>query len=416
MRLLYFATHQMWPLTSGNRLRDYHLSRQLMKRARVTFVETCHPGENASGRPHDCDYEDVVTLKKGAGYGITDLVRGMMGPTPVTVLNYFERQLESRLAGILAGNRFDCLQLEGIHLSRYLSMIEAVPNAPAVLVDWHNVESELMWRYSEGAPSWPKKLVAKRTAHLLERAELQLLQRCGAHTVASEREKEKLLGLWPSAHVHVVPNGVDTEYFSPSRVSASDPAVERVTVNPSLLFVGSMDYHANIDAVMWFVRCVWPAVADRHPRLKFVIVGRNPSQDVRRLECERVRVTGTVEDVRPYYASAIAMVVPLRIGSGTRLKILEAMAAGVPVVATRLGAEGLAAQNGVHLLLADTELDMSQAIERLLSSAPGRRRLAMAGRHLVVSRYDWTAAGESLYQAHMELLAASKPGARQNRN
>jgi glycosyltransferase involved in cell wall biosynthesis len=108
--------------------------------------------------------------------------------------------------------------------------------------------------------------------------------------------------------------------------------------------------------------------------------------------------------------------VPLRIGSGTRLKILEAMAAGVPVVATRLGAEGLAAQNGVHLLLADTELDMSQAIERLLSSAPGRRRLAMAGRHLVVSRYDWTAAGESLYQAHMELLAASKPGARQNRN
>jgi polysaccharide biosynthesis protein PslH len=415
MRLLYFATHQMWPLTSGNRLRDYHLSRQLVKRASVTFVETCHAGENPSSRPHTCHYEDVVSLKKSSGYRIHDLLRGMLGPTPVTVLNYFEPQSELRLAGLLAGQRFDTLQMEGIHLSRYLSAIDAVPRPPAVLVDWHNIESELMWRYSDGVPGWPKRLVARRTAHLLEKAELQLLQRCGVHTVASEREKGKLLALCPAARVYVVPNGVDSEYFSPSEVAAQ-PVVEMLAENPSLLFVGSMDYHANIDAVTRFVRRIWPRVADRHPRLRFVIVGRNPPQEVRQLECERVRVTGTVDDVRPYYASALAVVVPLRVGSGTRLKILEAMAAGVPVVATHLGAEGIAVQNGIHLLLADTEADISEAIEHLVGSPSTRRRVAMAARHLVASRYDWAVPGESLYRAHMELLAASKSDARRNRD
>jgi polysaccharide biosynthesis protein PslH len=418
MRLLYFATHRIWPLTSGNRLRDYHLSRQLVKRASVTFVETCNANENPTHPRCDCDYEHIVSLNKGPGYKLKHLLQGMVGPTPVTVLNYFEPQSESRLASILASNHFDTLQMEGIQLSRYLSVIEAAPSPPAVLVDWHNIESELMWRYSDSVPSWPKKLVARRTARLLEKAELQLLQRCAVHTVASEREKEKLLALYPFARVHVVPNGVDTEYFSPSGVAATRPNPEPMAAaaNPSLLFVGSMDYHANIDAVTSFVRHIWPRVADRYPELKFVIVGRSPSREVRKLECERIQVTGTVEDLRHYYASALAVVVPLRVGSGTRLKILEAMAAGVPVVATRLGAEGIAADNGVHLLLADTEADISEAIDRLVCSPSTRRRLALAARRLVVSRYDWAVLGECLYQAHMELLLTSKSDAWRNHN
>src|SRR3974390_3627014 len=115
-----------------------------------------------------------------------------------------------------------------------------------------------------------------------------------------------------------------------------------------------MDYHANIDGVTWFAHEIWPEIAARHPELEFIIVGRRPSAAVRALASQRIRVTGTVDDVRRFYTSAVVVIAPLRVGAGTRLKILEAMAAGVPVVSTRLGAEGIDAQPGRCLLLADS--------------------------------------------------------------
>ncbi|HWO35585.1 MAG TPA: glycosyltransferase, partial [Candidatus Acidoferrum sp.] len=170
-----------------------------------------------------------------------------------------------------------------------------------------------------------------------------------------------------------------------------------------ILFVGSMDYHANIEGVTWFTREVWPEIAEMHRELQFIIVGRHPSREVRALASDRIRVTGTVEDVRPLYASAAAVVVPLRVGSGTRLKILEAMAAGVPVVSTRLGAEGIDATHDVHLLLADDRAEMVAAINQIVSSPPIRSRLVLAARELVVDRYDWALIGERLYHIHCEL-------------
>ena len=129
-----------------------------------------------------------------------------------------------------------------------------------------------------------------------------------------------------------------------------------------------MDYHANIEGVIWFTREIWPEIAEKHPELELIIVGRHPSRAVWALAAERIRVTGTVEDVRPFYASAAAVVVPLRVGSGTRLKILEAMAAGVPVVSTRLGAEGIDATHDIHLLLVDDRFEMVAAIDQIASS------------------------------------------------
>src|SRR5208282_5448747 len=134
------------------------------------------------------------------------------------------------------------------------------------------------------------------------------------------REREKLQARVPTANIHVVPNGVDVPYYSIS------PAARN-----QLLFVGSMDYSANIDAVLWFAGEVWPEISRRHPNLSFVIAGREPAPQVRALAAsDRIVVTGSVADIRPFYAGALAALAPLRVGSGTRLKILEAMAAGVP--------------------------------------------------------------------------------------
>ena len=161
-----------------------------------------------------------------------------------------------------------------------------------------------------------------------------------------------------------------------------------------VVFVGAMDYHANIDGAVFFAREVWPQVAARLPDAVFTIVGRNPSEAVSPLaRGERIEVTGTVPDVRPYYRSALIAVAPLRVGGGTRLKILEAMAAGVPVVSTTLGAEGLTALPNVDYLLADTGEAVAEAILELARDPLRRARIAAAGHELVRRRYDWAALG-----------------------
>jgi polysaccharide biosynthesis protein PslH len=408
MRLLYFAAHQAWPPTSGNRLRDYHQARELAKRGPLTFVEMCHPGEEPSNPPSDCGFDEVISLRKGAGYTPSKIVRGMAGSTPLTTLNYFEPEAEAQLANLLARSAFSTVQMEGVHLSGYLPVIQRAVPRSAILVDWHNIESELMWRYSENEPLWPKRMVARRTATLLERTEATLLEQCGAHTVASDREKEQLLGRNPSANVHVVPNGIDTAYFSPQELADIRGNTEAPTTKRCILFVGSMDYHANADAAIWFAREMWPAIAQEHTELEFLIVGRNPPPAVRELASSRVRVTGTVQDVRPFYASAVAAVVPLRVGSGTRLKILEAMAAGVPVISTRLGAEGIEGTDDVHLMLAEGGVDFVAAVDRVVSSPETSCRLTQAARDLVIRLYDWHRVGEELSRIHdsLRLMAA----------
>lgn len=178
-----------------------------------------------------------------------------------------------------------------------------------------------------------------------------------------------------------------------------------------LLFVGSMDYQANIDAVVWFGDRVWPELSHRLPQLLFTVVGRDPSTAVIKLAAiPRIEVTGWVADVRGFYHDALAAVVPLHFGSGTRIKILEAMAANVPVVSTSAGAEGLDVLPDVHYLAAETPEDFRLAIENLHSDSPLRKRLTMNARRLVEKRYDWKLIGSrlrSIYCGALNLHAQS---------
>jgi glycosyltransferase involved in cell wall biosynthesis len=403
MRILYFAAHQAWPLTSGNRLRDYHLARQLAKLARVTFLEMCHPGEGPSTLPADCGFEAIASLKRGFGYTPYKIARGMAGPLPLPVLNYFQARAAREVSSLLRKRPFATVQLEGVHLFNYVSALRAVPNCPPIVADWHNIESELMLRYAENAPNWMKKMAARRTATLLQNTETSFLEMCEAHTVASERERQRLVDFCPSANVAVIPNGVDTDFFSETYIFNVTASGAKPPNKRNILFVGSMDYHANIDAVVWFVREVWPDIARRHPDMEFVIAGRRPTAAVRELASDRIQVTGTVQDVRSYYASAACVVVPLRVGSGTRLKILEAMAAGVPIVATRLGAEGIDAAHDVHLLLGDSGPEIILAVDHILNSTETSLRFVTAARDLVVRCYDWVKLGKKLYEIHQNL-------------
>jgi polysaccharide biosynthesis protein PslH len=225
--------------------------------------------------------------------------------------------------------------------------------------------------------------------------------------VCSERERAQLLELVPEARIAVIENGVDCAYFAePAESEEAEPSSEA-----RFVFVGSMDYFPNADAVLHFANRIWPAVRKRLPGAKLDVVGARPSGAVRALrKHDGIVVTGTVPDVRPFYQRATASVVPLRTGGGTRLKILESMAAGVPVVSTALGAEGLAVEPDKHYLLAGE--DDAEAWARHLASlaTDGARReaLAAAGKSLASERYDWPVIGARLVETYREWLAQSQ--------
>jgi glycosyltransferase involved in cell wall biosynthesis len=181
-----------------------------------------------------------------------------------------------------------------------------------------------------------------------------------------------------------VPTGVDVDHFT-APVGAD-------TLPFDLVFVGSMDWMANIDGAKWLFAEVLPLVRQRHPSCRVALVGRNPSTGLReQAEAAGVTVTGTVDDVRPYLWGAAVSIVPLRVGGGTRLKIFEAMAAGCPVVSTTIGAEGLPVQHGEHLWIADTPQAFADGCSTLLENESQRRSLAAAARHLVGDQYSWVA-------------------------
>jgi len=368
-------------------------------------------------------YERVLTVERDKGYTLGKIIRGALGRFPLPVLNYTTSRMAKALAQALDEQAFDIVQVESIHLAVYLPIIRAARNSPLAICDWHNIESELMRRYSEHAPDPLRRAYARRTARQLAALEHSVMLKFDAHVVVSGEEREKLLKHAPLAQLYLIENGVDTSYYSDERIaqahadwitrrrsSAGQLNSSAESPDPNLqsrrvLFVGSMDYHANIDAVTHFAREVWPQLHARHPGLVFTIVGRDPSPEVKRLkELPGIEVTGTVDDVRPYYYDALMAVIPLRVGGGSRLKILEAMAAGVPVVSTRLGAEGIEAEDGVSIVLADTNDDLREAASDLFENEARRKELAAGGRALVSARYDWSGLGSELVETYLELL------------
>jgi glycosyltransferase involved in cell wall biosynthesis len=312
--------------------------------------------------------------------------------------------MKQALIEALREDTFDLVHLDIIHMAGYQEMLEQAMPRARIVYNWHNIESELMDRYSTRERSIPKRIYASVTAGRLRTAEEHILRTAYGHVVCSEREQVQLLRRVPEARIAVVGNGVDVGFYGA-------PSVETTTPN-RIVFVGSMDYHANVDAAVWFSRDIWPYVLERFPHWRLTLVGSNPAAAVSALASQPgIEVTGTVPDVRPYYREAMAAVVPLRTGGGTRLKILEAMAAGVPVVSTALGAEGLDVSPGRNILMAEKEKDWLLALASISDGSSLRSTLISEGQRLVATRYDWDILGRALDDTYRRWLGETKSDA-----
>lgn len=393
MRILTLSPRQCWPALSGAKLRDYYFARALGRHAEVTYVQFTEPGTKPLSGSDLPFCHRVIPVPKPQAYTAGKIARGLTGRWPLSILNYMSKQMIDTLAGLTRNEKFDLVYLEGIHMAGYAGpLAEMCGSWPRVINDWHNIESELMRRYR--AATFLHRAYADLTARQLEWVERRQLETGFGNVVCSEREREQLHGIVRGARIAVVENGVDTTYFG--EVAA--------TRNPgrNIVYVGSMDYHPNIDAAVSFARNLWPKVRERIAGCRLMVVGAKPAPAVLALrQLDGVEVTGTVPDVRPYYRAALAAIVPLRTGGGTRLKILEAMAAGVPVISTALGAEGLHVEPGRHLVIAEADDPDAWAREltRLADSKPWHDELTRSALSLVRERYDWPILGESLYRA-----------------
>ncbi len=397
MRVLFLSPRRAWPATSGARLRDYQFARALAERFELTYLFFGTPEDAEAFGPH-LGARAVIAVPEPKKYTPGKIIRGLAGRFPLPVLNYTSREMSQVIERNLASEPFNVVHLESLHMAAYLPEIRRVAPAAVTVLDWHNIESELMQRFAENTLSTPRSVYARVTAGQLRKLESELLTGCFGHLVCSDRERNKLALIRPNARLVVAENGVDTERFRPEAEAAS--------VRDRLVFVGQMSYHANMDAAQWFVREVWPVVRGRYPNLKLSLVGSDPPALVRALaKPGEIEVTGTVPDVLPYYQDAFASIVPLQTGGGTRLKILEAMAAGTPVISTAAGAEGLAVSHGVQIQIAGAAAESWVAALEAITEPSSRHDMVNAARHLVCSVYDWKGIGLRLADTYDQWVA-----------
>jgi glycosyltransferase involved in cell wall biosynthesis len=300
--------------------------------------------------------------------------------------------MAATLDGFLSQRRFDVVQVE------FGDLAGSYPVAPGALrvLDEHNVEYRFMERLERQERSRLRRLYYRLEARKLRDHELAACRRADAILTTSDVDRATLVPHVGAIPIRVVPNGVDTAFFTPGPASDGPPR---------LVFTGAIDYQPNTDGVLHFCGKIWPLVRRSAPEATLAIVGKDPPPAVRALAGDGVVVTGTVPDVRPWMQSATVFVVPLRTGGGTRLKILEALACGRAVVSTSLGCEGLAVTPGQDILVADEPAAFADAVVRSLRDPALRARLGAAGRALVEQRYRWEAIGADLGGFYEELLA-----------
>ncbi len=385
MKLLVLAPQLPWPPQQGTALRNFHVARLLAQAHDVTLLAFGPP--RAKVGPLAAAGVAVITVPappaRGLGRRFLDL---FTDPLPDLARRLASSAMSASLAEAVRRD-FDVVQVEGFEMAPYGLSVARGGGRPRLVYDAHNAEWVLQdraWRADIRHPrGWPAAGYSAGQTWKNRRYEARLLAAADAVFAVSAADAAALERLAPAARLSVVPNGVDTAHFRPGDPAAEEPGL--------CVFTGKMDFRPNVDAMTWFTQSTWPALRARQPGARLAIVGRNPTPAVQALAGNGITVTGAVEDVRPWLARAAVVVVPLRIGGGTRLKVLEAMAAGKAIAATGVAVEGLGLVDARHARLADTPAGLAAAVSELLDDREARRRLGGAARARAEEAFRWEA-------------------------
>jgi sugar transferase (PEP-CTERM/EpsH1 system associated) len=383
MKVLWVKAGGLVPLDTGGKILSYHVARELARRHDVTLLTFY------AAQPHDAHpelaglFSRVVylplklpapkSLAEGALYA-----RRLFSAQPYGIAKYCQPQVGRLLRRLLQADVYEVIVCDGVVAA---GVIPWELPTPKVLLA-HNVEAQIWSRHRlvSRNPLW--SLVCRRESLALRRAERFYLAQAQRVLTVSEADRDFFASFVDPGKISVMPTGVDVDYFRPS------PGEEKAG---ALVFTGSMDWLPNEDAVFYFAEQILPHIRRAMPDVTLWVVGRRPSRRLQGLALRdgSVRLTGQVEDVRPYVRSASVYVVPLRVGSGSRLKIFEAMAMGKAVVSTTIGAEGLRVKHGKDIILADDPEEFAASVLKLLNNSAARAEVGQAARQLVERQYGW---------------------------
>jgi len=399
MKILWVKAGKLWPVDTGGKIRSFNILRHLARNHEVTLL-------SYYGGRHDTEYETAIAQQLPGAQTIytaapestiaqsIDYILRLPSTAPYAVKKFTHPAVRREVTRRLSDGSADVAVCD--FLSASLNFPEA-STAPVVLFQ-HNVETMLWRRMADTEKTAFRKLSYRIEARKMAAYETRTLQRFQHVIAVSEHDRKEMLALAPGCSITVVPTGVDTEKYQPAPSVSGDP--------PLIVFTGSMDWEPNIDAVEYFCREIFPSVLAAFPDARFQIVGRNPHSRVRKLASPSVEVTGTVPSVAENLRNATVVIVPLRIGGGTRLKIFEAMAMRKAMVSTSIGAEGLDVTSGKDCLLADDSRSFAAAIVAVLRD-PTLRRSYEDNAAALAARYDWSQIAKRFAEALGE--AANHP-------
>lgn len=385
MRVLFVAPRLPIPLDTGGKIRTWNTLRGISLGAEVTLLSF---GGEEEERRHELP-ASVRTIRivpppwNGRAMDVARLGLGLPTGLPIVVMRYSSPAMA--LAVSRLSRDVDLVHFDHVHLAQYWRF---VPRAVPTAFDAHNAEYKIAERLAERQTNPAMKLLVERETRRMLRFEGDRVRRVDLTSCCSEDDARLLRDAAGGGRVEVVPNGVDLEGFG-----APGDAVDE----GHIVLTGSMDWEPNADAAEWLCHEILPEVRKKLPGMRVYLVGRKPLPRVQALSSlEGVVVTGTVPDVRPYLRKARCLVVPMRVGGGTRLKILESFAARIPVVSTRVGYEGIEATPEREVLVAETPAEFAEQIAKLDRDPALGARLAEAGRSLAERQYGWEAIGRRL--------------------
>lgn len=404
MNVLFLSTKSPYPLINGHSLRTYHTLRDAARRHDVTLVTFIQQPE------HELKPEHIEHLKSFCKEVHTfpipvdqsraklafSLGRNLLSDLPFVASKYDSPAMRAKIREIIAINKIDLVHVDLLPLSVYLNEFSHLPK---ILVN-HNVESIRLQRWAESDPSTLKRAFLKLQWQRLCRFEKEMVNRFDRCIAVSELDRDVLIGMGITIPISVVPNGTNTEFFKP---------IGRPPVENSVLWLGHMDVHTNRDAVLYFWREICPLIRQRKPDATFIFVGTAPPREIAEAAASdpRVRVTGFVDDIRTYVDEARVVVVPIRIGSGTRLKILDAMGMGKAIVSTSVGCEGLAVEHGRNILVADTPDTFADGVLSVLTDETLREALEHHARECALA-YDWSRLCEEQERTYQAVVGAAR--------
>ena len=386
MKILWVKAGGLVPLDTGGKIRSYHILKELSRQHDVTLFTFY------AAHPHDCHDELRRVLSRLVCYPLAIPAPGSAGDLvnyachvfssyPYSIAKFCGPGVAEALLKLIHTERHDVIVCDFIVAA---GVIPWEFPCPKVLFS-HNVEAIIWRRHFQVArnPLW--KAICWREYRTMARAERTFLQRADHILTVSATDRDFFARFIDPRKITAIPTGVDVDHFQP------DGTAEKENM---LVFTGSMDWLPNEDAVFYFADEILPRIRDQIPAVRLWVVGRRPSQRLQTLATQNrgIEITGTVEDIRTYLRQASVCVVPLRVGSGTRLKIFEAMAMGKAVVATSVGAEGLPVQSGKNIILADRPEEFAQSAIALLLDREARRRMGREARQLVEQKYSWASA------------------------